>query len=446
MTVSTAPVRRALPDLGEPRAFSLPEVAERTLSNGLRVLVVRRSVVPLVEVRVRLPFGGTTDETAVSNVLSETLLSGTSRYSNTELAEAFQTLGGDLHVDVDADRLVFAGNALATGLEQFLGLVAHVITDAQYPDAEVAIEREHLADRIEMALARPATAARQALMHRLFGEHPYGVELPEVDQVMAVDPAQLRQLHERNVLPHGGVVILVGDVEPEAAFAAAERAFASWISPGQVAPVPVPVPFSPGPLVLVDRPGSVQSALRLALPGISRAHADYQAFQLANLVFGGYFSSRLVSNIREDKGYTYAAHSALDHNVAISTLLIDADVASDVTAPALHEIYYELGRIAVVPPTSDELEDVRQYAIGTLTLSIETQAGLANMLTMLTGIGLPPQWLADHTARLARVSLDEVASAAAQYLAPSRAISLVVGDAQQVRDSLSALTAVEAIK
>ena len=173
-----------------------------------------------------------------------------------------------------------------------------------------------------------------------------------------------------------------------------------------------------------------------------RDDEGYPALQLANLIFGGYFSSRWNENIREDKGYTYGPHSSIDHHALGSVLQLQADVATEVTAPALLETFYELGKIASLPPSPEEVESVRQYAIGTLALSTATQAGLASTLAALAGVGLGPDWLADHQQRLAKTTLDEVAAAAAEYLAPSRFVSVVVGDAMAIRRPVSALTPV----
>jgi predicted Zn-dependent peptidase len=170
----------------------------------------------------------------------------------------------------------------------------------------------------------------------------------------------------------------------------------------------------------------------------------YPALQLANLVFGGYFSSRLVENIREDKGYTYGPHSRIDHGAAGSVLVVDADVATEVTAPALLEIGYELGRMATQPVTEAELADVRQYAVGTLALSIATQAGLASTLTALAGVGLGLDWLREHPRRIAAVTLDQAFAAAQQYLAPARLVTVVLGEADAVAGPLSRLGPIEA--
>jgi predicted Zn-dependent peptidase len=187
----------------------------------------------------------------------------------------------------------------------------------------------------------------------------------------------------------------------------------------------------------------VQSSIRIALPAVGRTHEDFPALVLANLIFGGYFSSRWTENIREDKGYTYSPHSGIEHSLAGSILTLSADVATEVTAPALVETYYELGRLASMAPKEDELEQARQYAIGTLLLGMATQAGLASLASMYAGYGLRLDYLADYSAKLAATTIDEVAEVASRYLAPAKAVTVVLGDADKIDSSLAALGLVE---
>jgi predicted Zn-dependent peptidase len=149
-----------------------------------------------------------------------------------------------------------------------------------------------------------------------------------------------------------------------------------------------------------------------------------------------------VHNLREDKGYTYGPHSRIEHGVLGSTLLFDVEVASDVTAPSILETNYELGRLAALAPAAVEVDDVRQYAIGTLGISIATQAGLAATLAALAPLGLGLDWIAGHPARLGAVTVDEVAAAATEFFAPSRQVAVLVGDAAAVSGPLAALGAI----
>jgi zinc protease len=405
---------------------------------------VRRPGVPLVEMRLRVPFAGTAaSHPARSSLLANTMLAGTSQHNQVELAASLQALGADLSVSSDSDRLIIGGAVLRTGLSDLLGLVAEVIGDASYPAREVAGERDRLAERLAILRSQPSVLVGEALNRRLYGSHPYAHELPTVDAVQSVTAAQVRKLHADRVRPEGGLLVLVGDLSPARALDTVEKALGSWTGASAGKPLPQLPPVEPQPLLLVDRPGSVQASIRLGGPAVRREAPDYPALQLANLVYGGYFSSRLVENIREDKGYTYGPHSRISHSAAGSRLIVDADVATEVAAPALLETWYELGRMATLPVTADELENVRQYAVGSLALSISTQAGLASTLSALIGVGLGLDWLREHPRRLAAVTLAETFEAARTYLAPSGLVTVVLGEAATIGSPLAVLGPVE---
>jgi zinc protease len=435
---------KVVPPLGPVPRVKQPAAGERVLPSGLRVVAVRRPGVPLVEVRLRVPFGGTApSHPARASLLANTMLAGTASHTQVELAAALQELGADLSVSSDSDRLVVGGAVLRTGLGTLLGLVAEVLDAASYPSHEVAGERSRLAERLGILRSQPSVLVGEALNERLYGSHPYARELATPDAVRAVTTGQLRKLHADRVRPDGSVLVLVGDLSPARALDTVEAALGSWRGASAGRPLPPLPPVEPKPLLLVDRPGSVQASIRLGGPAVRREEPDYPALQLANLAYGGYFSSRLVENIREDKGYTYGPHSRVSHSAAGSRLVIDADVATEVAAPALLEMWYELGRMATLPITPAELENVRQYAVGSLALSISTQAGLASTLSALIGVGLGLDWLRDHPRRLAAVTLEETFEAARTYLAPAGMLAVVLGDAARIGAPLRTLGPVE---
>jgi len=196
-------------------------------------------------------------------------------------------------------------------------------------------------------------------------------------------------------------------------------------------------------LLVVDRRGSVQSSFRFGGSALPRTDPGYPALQLANLIFGGYFTSRWTENLREDKGYTYGPHSRIDHHVLGSSLTLSVEVATPVTAPSYLETLYELGRLATLPVTETEVASVQQYAIGSLALSTATQAGLASTLSALAAFGLGLDWVTAHPARLLAVTIEQIAEAAARFFAPSALTSVVVGDAEAVAGPLAALGPVE---
>jgi len=437
-------LRRPVPPLGPPPQTSQPTSTERQLADGLTVVAVRRPGVPLVELRLRIPFGSTVpSHPAQSSLLGETMLTGTPRHSQVELAEAVQALGGHLSVGTDSDRLLIGGAVLADGLPTLLDLVAEVVTEATYPAGEVEVERDRLVEHLSIARSQPSVLAREALRRRMYGDHPYAHEIPEAAAVAETTPDQLRALHASRVVPAGATLVLVGDLQPDRLLDRVEAALADWKVEGTPTPLPPLPPVRPAVTELVHRAGAVQSSIRLGGAAPRRDDPAYPALHLANLVFGGYFSSRLVENIREDKGYTYSPHSRIDHGAAGSTLVVDADVANDVTAPALLEMWYELGRMATLPVSASELDDVRQYAVGTLAMSTATQAGLASMLSALAGTGLGLDWLREYPGKLAAVTVGEAFEVAQAVLAPAGLVTVVLGDADQVASGLAVLGPVE---
>jgi zinc protease len=431
---------RPVPELGVTREVPLPEVVDHTLPNGLRVLAARRASVPMAEVRLRVPYGRSSPaETAAAELLSTTLLTGTAARDRVGIDDELAAVGADLGVTVDPERLLVSGSGLADGLPTVLDVLADVLTSATFADDEVLRERGRLVERITMALAQPRTIAREALQKRRFGDHPITDEMPRPEAVAEVTPEQVRALHAAYTLPRGSLLTVVGDVDPAAAIAEVERALSGWTSDREAGVLSAPPAITPGDLLLVHRPGSVQSQLRLTAQALPRQHPEYTALQVANLVFGGYFSSRWMENIREDKGYTYGAHSGTEFVPGGAVLGVDTDVASDVTAAALLETRYELGRLGVVPPSDAEIESAKAYAIGSLAISLDNQGGLAGTLTALAADGLDVGWLRERPAQIQAVTADEVAAAALTYFTPTAFTGVVVGDADVMGPTVRSL-------
>lgn len=435
---------RPLPPLAEQRTAAAPSQTDTMLDNGLRVIAVQRPGVPMVEVRMRIPLAGTDrTHTACVEVLATTLLAGTQRRSRAEVDEDLARVGGELHASVDPEQMLLSGSSLSTELDVLLDVLADALTGATHPTTEVGREKERLVERITMARSQPRTIARLAMLHRRWGDHPITRVLPDESEVIQVTPDAVRSLHRQALVPRGSVIVLVGDVEPARAVAAVNEALAGWRCDHAAVELPE-LPDVPGSdLLLVHRPGAVQSQLRLSGPAIGRTHPSYPALQLANLAFGGYFSARLPENIREDKGYTYGASSWIEFNPHGGIVVIDTDTATEVTAAALLEIRYEMGRLCLLPPDADEVDSARRYATGALSISMSSHSGLASMLYTLAGYGLDLDWLLSHPARLAAVTRDEVAAAAAAFFAPTAFTGVVVGDADVLSAQLKALGGVD---
>jgi predicted Zn-dependent peptidase len=435
-----------VPAVGKSRALKVPAVNDHTMSNGLRVIAVKRSTVPRAEIRLRIPAGlvHDTGDGVRARLLPDTMLAGTKNRSSVEIARELQRLGATLAASADDDDLIVHAGG---NLRPLLALIAETLTQPAFPADEVAVARDRTAQEIIIRRSQPSAIASEALEARVYGRHRYGRGLPKPEAVRRIGPAPLRTFHTQHVAPRGSTMVIVGDVSPSKAAELAEEALGLWrgrpagARPARPAPPPTGLPT-----LIVDRPGAVQTNIRMAGRWEPRGAPNFYELALAHIVFGGYFSARLVKNIREDKGYTYSPGSAIDHRRLSSTFVVAADVGTDVTGPALLEIHYELGRMTLLPVAQEELDAGRRYLAGVTMLSTQTLSGLASYLDSITAAGLGIDYLRDFRTNLERVTPDDVLRVAADYLSPRNLLTVMVGDASEIRTQVEALDPVEVAK
>jgi len=446
--VNASPSLVDLPAVGKLRALKLPALAERTLKNGLRIVVARKAGVPLVEARLAVPLcrGGDSGEVGTRRLLANILLGGTSTRSALKIAEDLQSMGASLDTGADADDLSVYGSVLATQITPFLELMAEVVTGPTFPDDELSVQADRTAQEINLILSQPSGLAQMAFAKRLYGTHPYGAGLPKPESILKISRNKLSDYHSERVLPKGSVLVLVGDINPKHGLDRAEQAFSGWKGRGAAIGLPEVQPLKPGPVQIVHRPGGVQSTIRVGRFGLSPDHADYPALLLANLIFGGYFAARLSDNIREDKGYTYGIYSSLQSSRAASVVAVGTDVATDVTVATLVELHYEMGRMVALPPKPEELEAAKKYQAGTLAMSVNTQSYLASQLLALLKRGQDVERLRELPKLVEQVTAEQVQEISGRFLAASGFATVIVGDAEAVEPKLANYMPTKVIK
>jgi len=404
--------------------------------------------VPMVELRLAFPLAAHhVRKPAASMVLSESLLAGTSKHDRAELASSVQRIGGRLGAGVAGDWILVSGSVLADNLVEMLQIVGEILSGASYPSSEVSLDRDRLAEQVLMALSQPDVVADEALSRRLHPGHPYASGLPSPEALRNISAAALRRIHRETLAPSLGHLVLVGDVTARRALSAATGGLEQWLTQaaeGSAEPLDPLPQVRTGPVQLFDRPGAVQSNIRIARLAPGRADPWWPSAALANLIFGGMFASRLVENLRERNGYAYSPRTSFDHGRAGSSFVIQADVATPSTAPSLLEINYELGRIATRGVTDEELESARRYALGTLAFQTATQDGLAGTLASLAVIGLDPGYLGRYAASVKQTKRHQVDEAASRLLAPSQMVAVVLGDSDAVGSELALVSEVQA--
>lgn len=417
------------------------DTAERTLASGLRVVAATRGGAPMAELRLVVPFGGADPlhlETA--ELLTMTLFGGTGHRGRAAIDAELACLGAALNATVRPEYLMISGYAFADGLGQLLGLLAGVLTGAAYPDQDVAVQRARLRHRLQVYSAQPEVIARALLLRRCFGDHPAARETPEDTAVDRVGAADIRRLHATGLMPAGACLVLVGDLPPRRLLDLAAAALDCWHADRQATPLVPPHAVRPGEVEMIDQPGDRSVMVGLAGPAPAETDPGYPAALLANLVFSGYFASRLNEQLRETLGLVYTCRSGFAERAGTAAVLLEYQTVAGNAGSAMAQTHTELCRVARTrPPDADEIDAARGYAIGSQTVAMSTQAGLADTLAMLVLRGHSLSWLTRRAELLATVSGDEVRDRAAQLFRPAALTGFVAGPAAALAGTPSPL-------
>ncbi|MGC7102781.1 M16 family metallopeptidase [Amycolatopsis lurida] len=426
---------RPLPPLDRYRTAPQLSSVDTVLPNGLRGVAVRLASVPMAELRLRIPLAGAhPGHRAFAELLAAGLMCGTAKRDRTRIYADLAALGGEVVAEVNPERLLISASGLAETVPALLDVVSEVIRTATYPDALMEPERTRLVQQMNLLRAQPARRAQAELRRHCYGDHPYARQLPSTSELEAAGIGQVRNLHAQAIVPRGSVVVLAGAHEPGHSVRLLADAFAAWDLAGTAGELPPLPPVAGGEVRLAEKAGATQAQIRLCAQAVPRHDPRYPALRLATQILGGSFSSRLMSNLRERRGYTYSVRSSIEFTPGGATVLVETDTANEVTAAALREIWAELDGLVLGPPSPAEIDEARQYLIGTDLLSASSQAGFASAATATAAAGLTLDWLRTQPERLAAVTPAQVADVAREYLSADSFSGVVVGDSELLAD------------
>ena len=436
------PLPKELPPYGADQPLRGPEVRVTTLPNGLTVWAATQPGLPKVAVALTTIGGLATDPTelpGLSELLASTITQGTATRSAHQVAQQMQAVGGDLTATADAEATTVSTTVLSESVGQALSLVADVVQHATFPDSEVAIAKRNLASSLEEREATPDFQRRRVLAKVLFGTSPYNIVGPTNASIAVMTPAALRAEYVRRFRPDQSLLVLVGDIKTDVVSSLVRDKLGAWTNPAGAPEMLPPAPKNAPQhaIYVVPRAGSVQTTLALGVLAPAKSQDDYAATELATTIYGGSFSSRLMANIREDKGYTYSPYSNLQALRSVGSLRTVADVRNAVTGPALNEILYELNRMATTSPTDRELALAKRYRVGLYATLFQSRSLLASQLAANWVLGLPSTEIELHAHKVAAATLADVDAAARKYFPASLQTIIAVGEDSVVRSQLS---------
>jgi predicted Zn-dependent peptidase len=434
------------PTLAPPPGLKMPAVQEARLANGLRLVVVPMHEVPLVQVILSVAGGGREDgpRPGLATFTAGMLDKGAgSRDANT-LAADVAYLGATLFAGADWNGVNVALRVPKRSMGPALDLMADVALRPVFSSAEVKRQRDLRLANLVQQRDNPGAVASLHYNAIVFPEgHPYHRPLGgDSASTAGLDSATVRAFYQRAFRPDRATIVITGDITLPEARAELERRFGSWKALGMATPPmkqALPPSSRPSRVYLIDKPGAAQSVIRIGHRGVERSSSDYYAIQVMNTLLGGSFSSRLNSNLRETKGYTYGARSSFDFQPLPGAFTASADVRTDVTDSSLVEFFRELRRIrdSVVDPI--ELERTKQYLALRVPGSFETTSQMAGQVGTLLTFGLPFTWFDDYVRRIMAVTAADVQRVAREYIRPDSVSIVIVGDVPKIRPGIERL-------
>ncbi len=426
----------AAPPLAPERPVTWPARARTRLANGLEIVLVESHTIPKFTGELFFRSGNAAvAELApgLADIMASVVRTGTSRQTSREIEEDLRRMGADLSTSAGMDTSAIAFAGLAEFAEPLLGLVNELAREASFPQGEFERERRQMLEAVRVERTTPGFLAGERLRKVLFGAHPYAQVSPSEAQVAAYRLQALAEVYRGHYRPANALLILLGDFRAEEMRARIEKIFGDWKGEKpETKAAPEPPTLRGRRVYVVDLPGTVQAQILVGWRAITRRHPDWIRLSLANSIYGGAFHSRLVMNIREQKGYTYSPRSGVNPLREHGYFSISAAVRNNVVAATLAEIFYELEKMRALAVPEDELADARNYLSGVFSLGLASQDGLLSQLATVYLNELPEDYLETYRERVRALTAEDVLATARKYFDSANAQIVVVGNRKQI--------------
>jgi predicted Zn-dependent peptidase len=429
MTQLLQPNRTTTPDSKPVRNLSVQEAESSRLSNGVAVYSVNAGFQDLV--RIEFLFENKSFSLAqplVSSTANRLITEGTSRHSALEIAQLVDDYGAFLETEESSDACSIVLYTLNKHLAKTLPVVREVLTEAAYPASELQVYVSKQQQRLVVENERVNSIARRKFNQLLFGnQHPYGYFV-QPDDYGKLESTLLSAYHRQHYTAENCTILVAGKVYPTT-FELLEQNFGDngWMSTSTEHGEMGAITAVADRQHYIHKDGALQSAIRIGRPMITREHADYPGLAVLNTVLGGYFGSRLMSNIREDKGYTYGIGSAMVSLKQAGYFFISTEVGADVTAAALEEIYKEIELLRHELIGEEELQMVRNYMLGSFLKGIDGPFALLDRFKSLFLSGLDYSYYRNYLHTLETIGPEEMRDLARKYYDRADLYELVVG-------------------
>ncbi|HTF46252.1 MAG TPA: pitrilysin family protein [Pseudonocardia sp.] len=441
---SAEPWRNTAPELGPTPAMSLPSAQRFELDNGLPVYLVESHGLPLTVASLVSRWGSATDpsgQPGLASFAAGMLEEGTQSRDALGIARELEGLGAWLSTSAGSDSSSISVGSLAPQMGAAMAVMADVARAPAFPPAEIELMRGRSLVALEQGLDDPSTVASGVLSHELYGElHPDGPTMADLKKALrAISREDLQRFHQAAFTPRNSALVLAGDLTKEQARTLANHHFGSWSGAGVEPPPPGPPVPSAQRVIVVDKPGSGQTALELGQPGVALNHPDYEKLRVLDALLGGGFSSRVNLNLRERHGYTYGASSTLNSGRRDGHIALQTSAKAEFTGASVRELLNEVAALQNAPVSAEELRRAKGSLSRSIPAGFATVSARAGIVGGLYAADLPPDYYQKLPAVLAAVDAEAVQAAARAHLRPAEMKVVAVGDRARIDAQLAEL-------
>lgn len=429
----TPPQKEAPPKAAEPKAFKLPPREQFQLGNGLKVTLVPYGNIPKVDMQLVLQTGNVHEkpnEVWLADITADMLEEGTTSLTAEQVNAQAAKMGGTIETQVTPDETVVAAEALAEFAPEMLALVSDVLRNPRFGQAEFDRIKQDRSRDLAIARSQPQAIALEVFNKALYPDHAYGRIFPTAELLAGYTLEQAKAFYANNYGAQRAHLYVAGKFDAAQLRGAIEKAFGDW----QQGPAPAPNPpkaMAKKTVQLVDRPGASQSTLYLGSPVPHPGDPSYVKLVVMNALLGGSFSSRITSNIREQKGYTYSPRSELSSRVQDAYWAEAADVTTNVTGASLKEIFAEIDTLQATPPSEQELQAIKNFLVGNFIIQNSARAGIIGRLRFKNLHQLPDSYLENYVENILAVSAKDVQQMA-QAIKDDQMTVVIVGDKKAI--------------
>jgi zinc protease len=427
------------PEGGQPKDFVLPAKTKLKLDNGLAVTLVQYGMVPKVTIQAMVRSGNINEaenELWLADLTGDMMKEGTVTLSAEELATKVAGMGGSLSINVGPDQTSIGGSVLTEFGPGFVALLADVMEHPRFPESELARVKNDKVRELTIDLTDPSQVASARFAKALYPDHPYGRIFPTENMLRGYTINQVKTFYNGNFGALRTHIYVVGKFDEEKIVEAIRKGFSEWAR-GPEPLMNVPKPVSKREIHLIDRPDAPQSTVILGLPVPNPSDPDYKALLVTDALLGGSFASRITTNIREEKGYTYSPRSSVSTRYRDAYWREFASVTTSVTGPSLKEIFYEIDRLQKSPPSAEELKGIQNYLAGIFVIRNSTPGGIIGQLAFLDLHGLPDSYFQDYVKDIYAVTPAQVQEITVKYLRPQEMTIVIAGDKKKIEKQIA---------